>query len=49
MLNNIVNAGEIIIGAGSHAGIFGAKGALGINVSILELGCVHINLFKRQK
>lgn len=37
MLDEIVKPGEIIIGAGSHAGIFGAKHALGINVSIPEL------------
>lgn len=37
MLNEIVKPGQIVIGAGSHAGIFGAKKALGINVSIPEL------------
>lgn len=37
MLNEIVKPGEIIIGGGSHSGIFGAKGALGINVSVPEL------------
>ena len=37
MLNEVVKPGQIIIGGGSHAGIFGAKGALGINVSIPEL------------
>ena len=37
MLNQIVKPEQIIIGGGSHASIFGAKGALGINVSIPEL------------
>lgn len=37
MLNEIVKPEQIIIGGGSHASIFGAKGALGINVSIPEL------------
>lgn len=37
ILNEVVKSGQIIIGGGSHAGIFGAKGALGINVSIPEL------------
>lgn len=37
LLNEIVKPEQIIIGGGSHASIFGAKGALGINVSIPEL------------
>ena len=37
MLNEIVKRGDIIAGGGSHSSIFGAKGALGINVSIPEL------------
>lgn len=37
MLNEVVKPGQIIIGGGSHGSIFGAKGALGINVSISEL------------
>lgn len=37
MLNEIVEPGQIILGGGSHGSIFGAKGALGINVSIPEL------------
>ena len=37
MLNCVVKPGEIIIGAGSHGSIFGAIGALGINVPIPEL------------
>lgn len=40
MLNEIVKPGEIIIGGGSHGSIFGAKSALGINVSIPELARV---------
>ncbi len=40
MLNEVVKAGEIIIGGGSHGAIFGAAGALGINVSIPELARV---------
>lgn len=37
MLNEVVKPGQIVIGGGSHASIFGAKGALGINVSVPEL------------
>ncbi len=37
MLDEIVKPGQIVIGGGSHGSIFGAKGALGINVSIPEL------------
>ncbi len=37
MLNELVQPGQIIVGGGTHASIFGSKGALGINVSILEL------------
>lgn len=40
MLNEVVKPGQIIIGGGSHGSIFGAKGALGINVSIPELARV---------
>lgn len=40
MLNEIVKPGEIVIGGGTHGSIFGAKGALGINVSIPELARV---------
>ena len=37
MLNEVIKSGQVVIGGGSHAAIFGAKGALGINVSIPEL------------
>ena len=37
MLNEVVKPGQIIVGGGSHGSIFGAVGALGINVSIPEL------------
>ena len=37
LLNEVVQSGEILVGGGSHASIFGAKKALGINVSIPEL------------
>lgn len=40
MLNELVKPGQIIIGGGSHGSIFGAKGALGVNVSIPELARV---------
>ena len=40
MVNEVVKPGEIIIGGGSHGSIFGAKGALGINVSVPELARV---------
>lgn len=40
MLNEVVKPGEIVIGGGSHSSIFGAKGVLGINVSIPELARV---------
>lgn len=39
MVNEVVKAGDIIIG-GFHSSIFGAVGALGINVSIPELARV---------
>ncbi len=37
MVNEVVKPGQIVAGAGTHASIFGAIGALGINVSIPEL------------
>jgi 3-isopropylmalate dehydratase large subunit 1 len=37
MFNEVVKPGEIVIGGGSHSAIFGANGALGFNVSPLEL------------
>ena len=37
LANEVIQEGQIVIGGGSHAGIFGAKGALGIDVSIPEL------------
>lgn len=37
MLDGAVKPGQIVLGGGSHEGIFGAKGALGISVSIPEL------------
>ena len=40
LVNEVVKSGQIIIGGGSHGSIFGAKGALGINVSIPELARV---------
>lgn len=40
MVNEVVKPGQIIIGGGSHGSIFGAAGALGINVSIPELARV---------
>lgn len=40
MVNEVVKPGQIIIGGGSHGSIFGAKGTLGINVSIPELARV---------
>lgn len=40
MLNEVVQPGQIVIGGGTHGSIFGAKGALGINVSPLELARV---------
>ncbi|WP_320930643.1 aconitase family protein [Hungatella sp.] len=40
LVHEVVKPGQIIIGGGSHGGIFGAKGALGINVSIPELARV---------
>lgn len=42
LLNEVVKPGQIIIGGGTHGGIFGARGALGLNVSIPELArCVE--------
>lgn len=40
MLNEMVKPGQIVIGGGTHGSIFGAKGALGINISIPELARV---------
>lgn len=40
MLDEVVMPGQIIIGGGTHGSIFGAKGALGINISIPELARV---------
>lgn len=40
MLHNVVKPGQIVIGGGSHAAIFGANGVLGINVSVPELARV---------
>lgn len=40
MLDEVVKPGQIVIGGGSHGSIFGAKGVLGINVSIPELARV---------
>lgn len=37
MVNEVVKPGQIVTGAGSHGSIFGAIGALGINVSVPEL------------
>lgn len=37
MVNEVAKPGQIIIGGGSHGSIFGAVGALGINVSVPEL------------
>lgn len=43
MINEIVKPGQIVVGGGSHGSIFGAIGALGINVSIPELARVTEN------
>ena len=40
MADEVVKPGQIIIGGGTHGSIFGANGALGINVSIPELARV---------
>lgn len=40
LVNEVVQPGQIIVGGGSHGGIYGAKGALGIDVSIPELARV---------
>ena len=40
MLNEIVQPGQIVVGGGSHGSVFGAKGALGLDVSIPELARV---------
>jgi len=40
MLNEMVKSGQIVLGAGSHGSIFGAAGALGLNLSIPELARV---------
>lgn len=37
MADEVVKPGQIVAGAGSHGSIFGAIGALGINVSVPEL------------
>lgn len=37
MLHEVAKPGQIVVGGGSHASIFGANGVLGINVSTLEL------------
>jgi 3-isopropylmalate/(R)-2-methylmalate dehydratase large subunit len=40
MIDEMVKKGEIIIGGGNHASVFGSKGALGLNVSRPELARV---------
>lgn len=40
MLNEVVKPGQIVVGGGRHASIYGSIGALGINVSALELARV---------
>lgn len=40
MLDQVIKPGEIILGGGRHGSLFGSKGALGINVSPLELARV---------
>lgn len=40
MLNEVVKPGQIVIGAGRHNSIYGSIGALGINVTPLELARV---------
>ena len=37
MLHTVAKPGQIVVGGGNHASIFGANGVLGINVSTLEL------------
>ncbi len=37
LLHDVVKPGQIVVGGGSHAAIFGANGVLGINVSVPEL------------
>ena len=37
LLHEVIKPGQIAVGGGSHAAIFGAGGALGINVSVPEL------------
>ncbi|MBQ3373793.1 MAG: 3-isopropylmalate dehydratase [Oscillospiraceae bacterium] len=37
LLHEVVKPGQIVVGGGSHAAIFGANGVLGINVSVPEL------------
>jgi 3-isopropylmalate/(R)-2-methylmalate dehydratase large subunit len=37
LLDEAIQSGQIIAGGGSHASIFGAKGALGINLSLDDL------------
>ncbi|MBQ8076738.1 MAG: 3-isopropylmalate dehydratase [Oscillospiraceae bacterium] len=37
LLHEVVKPGQIVVGGGSHASIFGANGVLGINVSVPEL------------
>lgn len=40
LLHEVVKPGQVVIGGGSHGAIFGAGGALGLNVSIPELARV---------
>lgn len=40
MLSEVVKPGDIIIGGGKHASVYGSVGALGINVSVPELARV---------
>lgn len=40
MLNKVVKPGQVVIGGGNHASIYGSIGALGINVSATELARV---------
>ncbi len=37
LLHEVVKPGQVVVGGGSHAAIFGANGVLGINVSVPEL------------
>lgn len=40
MLNEVVKPGDIVIGSGKHASIYGSIGALGLNVTVSELARV---------